>query len=200
MARYTGPKWKVSRALSFPVFGDESYKRRPNKPGQHAQKPRRSGSSYSLQFMEKQRLKKTFGLLEKQFFKTFESAAKDKGNTGLKLMSLLELRLDNLVFRSKLAKSRAQARQLVSHGNVLVNGKKLDIPSYQAKVGDEVTLNSKISNADWFKQVKEDLNDGMPIPNWIEPLDNGARVKTTPDKEHFDKSLNTQLIVEFYNR
>ena len=200
MARYTGPKWKVSRALSFPVFGDESYKKRPNKPGQHAQKPRRSGSAYSIQFTEKQKVKKTFGLQEKQFARIYEKASKDKGNTAIKLMSLLEKRLDNLVYRSKLAKSRAQARQLVSHGNVLVNGKKLDIPSYEVKVGDEISLNSKISNSDWFKQVKEDLNDGMPIPNWIEPLENGSRVKSVPDKEHFDKSFNTQLIVEFYNR
>lgn len=200
MARYTGPKWKVSRALSYPVFGDESYKRRPNKPGQHAQKPRRSGSAYSQQFMEKQKVKKTYGLLEKQFAKTFAIASKEKGNTAFKLLSLLELRLDNFVYRARLAKSRAQARQLVSHGNILVNGKKLDIPSYQVRVGDEISVTSKVANSDWFKQVKEDLKSDVQIANWIEPLDNGAKVKKVPEKENFDKTFNPQLIVEFYNR
>lgn len=95
---------KVSRALSYPVFGDDDYQARPNKPGQHASKPRRNSSAYAAQFMEKQKVKKTYGLLERQFAKIFTNASKDQGNTGSKLLELLEMRLDNLVYRSKLAK------------------------------------------------------------------------------------------------
>lgn len=199
MARYTGPKWKVSRALSFPIFGDESYKTK-NKPGQHAQKPRRLTTAYALQFTEKQKVKKTYGMLEKQFYKFFSTASKDVGNTGDKLLTLLESRLDNFVYRAKLAKSRSSSKTTSCLGNVLVNGKKLDIPSYIVKVGDEITIKAKVVNSDWFKQVREDLKGEMEVQKWIEPLDFGAKVKAVPSKENFDKSFNPQLIVEFYNR
>lgn len=201
MARYTGPKWRVSRAYSFPIFGDDKYQRRSSKPGQHARPSRRSSSTtYSVQFAEKQKVKKMYGLTERQFSNLFKKASKSKHNTGLEFLQLLETRLDNVVYRAGLAMTRPQARQFVSHGHITVNGKKLDIPSYQVLPGQEIRLISKISDTDTFKLILENLKTLNRDSKWIEALDKGCKVKALPEADMLDKSLNVQLIIEFYNR
>lgn len=200
MARYTGAKWRLSRRENYSVYDTEDWKRRPSKPGQHGSASRRITSSYSIQFREKQKVKRIYGMLEKQFRRFFKIASSSKGSTGIKLLQLLELRLDNAVYRAGFTKTRPQARQFVSHGHILVNGKKVDIPSYILKVGDEVTLISKIANKEFIKLVKEERKQSATHINWLDLLQNGFSVKSEPTREMIDQSLNEQAIVEFYSR
>lgn len=200
MSRYTGPKWKVARALDYPIFGDESYKRRPTKPGMHGKSSKvRSSSTYATQFIEKQKIKKMYGLSEKQFVRFFSLAQKSHGNVANKLLELLELRLDNIVYRLKLANSRPQARQFVTHGHIVVNGKKASIPSMFLKPGDELKLVNKFIGTDWVSGIME-KNKSQTIPSWLSALDNGGLVKVAPKSDDFEKDLNPQLVVELYSR
>ncbi len=198
MSRYTGPKWRVSRAANFPIFDNEDYKKRQSKPGQHGS-TRPNNTAYAQQFAEKQKVKKSYGMNEKQFQRFFKVAQGEVGNTGAKLLELLERRLDNVVYRLKLAKSRPAARQLVAHGNVTVNGKKLDIPSYIVQSGDEIEIKKSISEKEWFKFVRDELKSSQ-IPAWLEELSNGGKMKTIPTRDMMDKAFDEQLIVEFYSR
>ncbi len=194
MARYTGPKWKISRRENYDVFGDESWKKRPNPPGVQAVSKSRP-SNYAVQFREKQKVKRMYGLMEKQFKKIYIDATKATGNTGTIMLQLLETRLDNVVYKLKLAKTRNQARQFVTHGHVLVNGAKLDIPSYKLSVGDEVSLTSKFQKEDHIKILQAELKN-VKLPEWLK----NGKVQSLPTRDMIDQGIEEQLIIEFYSR
>ena len=194
MARYTGPKWKISRRENYDIFGSETWRKRPNPPGVHAASKSRP-SNYAIQFREKQKVKRIYGLMEKQFKKIYQDASKATGNTGTRMLQLLELRLDNVVYRLNLAKTRNQARQFVSHGHVTVNGEKVSIPSYTLKVGDEVMLHTKFQKEDHIKIMQAELKN-VKIPEWLK----AGKVNTLPSRDMLDQGIEEQQIIEFYSR
>ncbi|MDE5565752.1 MAG: 30S ribosomal protein S4 [Anaeroplasmataceae bacterium] len=199
MSRFTGSTWKVSRRLNYSVSetGKELVKRK-YAPGQHGAK-RKKLSEYATQMAEKQKVRFTYGVSEKQFRKTFNEASKISGKTGVNFLKLLEVRLDNLVYKLGFASTRAQARQLVNHGHVLVNGKKVDIPSYRVKVGQ--TIQMKESSKD-LVVVKAALEARAARAEYLS-FDDNTKVGTlvrTPERDEFLPEINEQLIVEFYNR
>ena len=199
MSRFTGSSWKVSRRLSYSISetGKELIKRK-TAPGQHGAK-RGKLKEYGLQLQEKQKVRFTYGVSEKQFVKTFNEAAKMPGMTGVNFLKLLEVRLDNLVYRLGLASTRAQARQLVSHGHVTVNGKKVDIPSYRVSVGQVISLKDASKN---LVVVKAALEAKLARPEYVSfDADKvcGALVRI-PERSEFLPEINEQLIVEYYNR
>lgn len=199
MARYTGPKWKLNRRANFSLDDKEKWKKRPTTPGQHGKGQRRNLTAYATQFSEKQKIKRIYGLLEKQFRRFFEMASVAEGNTGLRLLQLLELRLDNVVYRMGLARTRAGARQMVTHGHVKVNGKKVDLPSYIVQVGDEIRLKDKMAETANYKVLAEE-NKSKEVVKWIEKLTNGGVVKSEPTREMIDQAISEQLVVEYYSR
>lgn len=205
MARVRRAKNKIVRREKYDVFprlGDQSQtnKRTEKKtaPGEHPNFPRMT--QYAVQFREKQKVKRMYGMLERQFRRFFAIASKKQGATGVTLMQLLESRLDNVVFRAGMAKTRDQARQLVNHGHVLVNGKKLSIPSYITEVGDKVELKENISKLNWYEEIKN-INEGYQVPSWIskEGLTT-ASISRKPEREEMDPGINEQYIVEFYSK
>lgn len=201
MARYTGPKRRLSRRAGIPLFGkDETFLSLKGAvaPGVHGNS-RRKKSDYGLQLMEKQKAKWMYGVMERQFRRYFEEASRVKGATGEALLQKLETRLDNIVFRLGLAKSRNQARQFVTHGNVLVNGKKLDIPSYNVRSGEEVTLlKTMFENP----HVKEALEQVKPeeLPGWLKRKGTVGRLERVPLRDDITTPIDEQLIVEYYSR
>ena len=209
MDRYTGPKFRLDRREGVNLFlkGKRSRsgkhpidKKGTVPPGQHGNKnTRKKVSSYGIQLREKQKTKRIYGLLEKQFRKYFQMATRKKGATGETLMQLLEKRLDNVVFRSGMAISRNQGRQLVSHGHVLVNQKKVNIPSYSVKAGEIVSLDSKAAN---FIIVKDSLefNKDSELPSWLERKGTVIKINADPTRDQINEPVDEQLIVEFYSR
>jgi small subunit ribosomal protein S4 len=199
MSRYTDSKWKQSRHLTFSVLetGDE-LKKRAYGPGQHGQDRKRKSSEYGAQLLEKQKLRELYGVNERQFRRLFMIAKKDKTVTGLAFFRILESRLDNLVYRMGFARTRAAARQLVNHGHITVNGKKVDIPSYLCKVGDVIALKEKSP----LKVVKESL-DGKPLTPAYVTVD-AAKFSGTfnrlPERNELPKDINEAQIIEYYNR
>lgn len=196
MARYTGPKHRLARLEGVNILEktSNSLERRLNIiPGIHGKRGRRKVSEYGLQLREKQKLKRIYGLLEKQFRKYVSQAQKSKANTENILVELLESRLDNMVYRTGLAKSRTHARQLVSHGHALVNGKKINIPSYAVKEGDEITLDSKMIK---FIEEKEDY---VTLPFVLREKNSGKLVHM-PKSEEVPNPVDYQLVIEFYSR
>lgn len=205
MARYTGPKARRWRRLgATPSDGSATAVQRRNyPPGQHGLRRGAKLSEYGTQLQEKQKAKYTYGLLERQFRRYYREADQQAGMTGENLMKLLELRLDNVVYRLGLAASRAQARQAVSHGHVLVNGKKLDIPSAAVKAEDTIELSDAYRKAlaERREQDKEAVKEAE-VPSWLK-LDSKAltgQVLSTPERSDIDAAINEQLIVEFYSR
>ncbi|MCA9383670.1 30S ribosomal protein S4 [Candidatus Dojkabacteria bacterium] len=194
MARYTGPKWKISRRENADVFGDDKWRKRPYPPGQHTMSKGRP-SNYAVQFREKQKVKRMYGLLEKQFRNLYNKATRKTGNTGTILLQLLEMRLDNVVYRLGLANSRNQARQFVTHGHVTVNGNKVTIPSYNVSIDDTVELSTKFSKNEAVKLIKAE-NKSNPVPEWLQ----GNKVKSVPTRDMMDGSIKEQLIIELYSR
>lgn len=202
MARYTGPKHRLCRAEGVALCGLAScpvVKKSAGPPGQHGQKGRRKISEYGIQLREKQKVKRIYGVYERQFQKYFQKAAKTKAATGEALLQILETRLDNVIYRLNLARTRYQARQLVSHGHVFVNGTKVTIPSFNVKIGDIITLSEKASNWDFIKKILEDSKDAN-LPVWLEKKITVGKVKSMPKKEDLDLEVNESLIVEFYSR
>lgn len=205
MARIIRGKHKLSRRERYdlyPRLNDQSQvsKRleRRSAPGEHPMFPRMS--QYAIQFREKQKVKRLYGMLEKQFRRFFAKASKRKGETGLALLQLLELRLDNFVFRAGMAKTRDQARQIVNHGHVLVDGKKVSIPSYILKVGEKVEVKNSITDLSWYEEIKR-INESYQPPAWISKDGiTTAIVGRMPEREDMDPSLNEQYIVEFYSK
>ncbi len=200
MARYTGPKDRLSRREGFDLFGKGAKLTRLNvTPGVHGPKgSMRQPSQYGRQLREKQKVKRLYGLMEAQFKKYMEKALKTKGNTANKLFSLLETRLDNVVFRLGFASTRPQARQLVSHRHVFVNGGKVNIPSYEMKVGDTVTLDTKAVNLPGLKKLLEDKE--KKIPSWLARKGPAGKVVRIPAREDVVEPISDQDIIEFYSR
>ena len=202
MARRTGPTQKLSRRLGVDLgHKTNSLKvaRRLNTPpGVHGKKGTKKLSDYALQLREKQKVKFAYGILEKQFKKYYEKAAHTRGATGQEMLSLLETRLDNAVFRLNFAPTRRSARQIVTHGHIQVNGKKVDIPSYQVKVGDVISLSSKAQKIPASAELLKD-NKFSP-PSWLERKAAVGKVLSKPEREHTDLDINEQLIVEYYSR
>jgi small subunit ribosomal protein S4 len=208
VARYTEAVCRICRRENTKLFlkGDRCYtnkcafERRAHAPGQHGSR-RGKLSDYGLQLREKQKVKRSYGLLEKQFRSLFEKAERQKGVTGANLLILLERRLDNIVYRLGFATSRNQARQLVCHGHFLVNGGKVDIPSYLVKSGDLVTLRDKSrKNANIQESMETVARRG--VPGWLE-LDKGSfagKIKELPVRENLTMPISEQLIVELYSK
>ena len=209
MARYKDESCRVCRREGEKLFlkGSRCYTdkcaitRRAYGPGQHGQK-RKKQSEYGMQLREKQKAKAFYGVLESQFRKYFEEASRSKEVTGLKLLQILESRLDNVVYRLGLATSRAQARQIVRHGHITVNGGKVNIPSYLTKVGDVITVKEADRNSDQFKAIVEATENGRPVPTWLESdLGNrNGKVVALPSRDEIDLSVQEHLIVELYSK
>ncbi len=199
MGRYTGPKDRLSRREGFDLFGKGGKLTRLSvPPGVHGPKGLRKSSQYGRQLREKQKVKRLYGLMERQFRKYVEQALKTKGNTGEKLVSLLERRLDNVVFRLGFASGRPAARQMVSHRHVLVNGKKVNIPSYQVKVGETVSLSGKgMAIPDTKKTIA--IKD-YQTPEWLRRKAAVGEVLRDPKLDDITEPISTQDIVEFYSR
>lgn len=205
MARITKSKTKLCRRERFDLFprlGDQSQtsKRMQKRtaPGEHIMFPRQS--QYAIQFREKQKVKRIYGLLEKQFRRFYALASKRQGETGLALLQLLEMRLDNVLFRAGMAKTRMQARQLVNHGHVLVNGTKNNIPSHIVRVGDKITLKDKIQGQEWYGEINK-INETYIAPSWLNKVSaTEVEVTNTPVRDDVDLAINEQYIVEFYSK
>lgn len=200
MARYTGPAYKKSRRLGFSTLENgKDLARRPYAPGMHGKDRKKKSSEYGIQLQEKQKVRFMYGLTEKQFHKVFDKAQKMHGIAGENLLMLLESRLDNIVYRLGLARTRRAARQVVNHGHILVNGKKVDIPSYRVMPGDVVAVKENSLN---HAAIKASLEDNRSVPAYLE-FDakklTGKYVRV-PERSELNSEINEQLIVEFYNR
>jgi len=199
MARYTGPVWKKSRRLGFSTLENgKELQRRPFAPGQHGQR-RRKLSNYGLQLHEKQKVRFTYGLTEKQFRRIFRDATKLPGKAGENFLFLLESRLDSLVYRSGFATTRRQARQLVNHGHITVDGGKVDIPSYRVKPGQVISLREKSRNL----QIVKDALEATPARKEFVTFDENKLEITfvrLPERSEIMTEIHENLIVEFYSR
>jgi small subunit ribosomal protein S4 len=205
MARYTGPKVRISRRLATNIFenekGRKALERRPFPPGQHGRTRRRNaGSEYLAQLQEKQKAKYIYGVLERQFRRTYEEANRLQGPTGENLLRLLEQRIDNIVYRAGWAETRPQARQFVSHGKINVNGKRVDIASARVRKGDVVSLSSKARNMIVIQHNIDVLD--RSLVGWLESGDGGKTVTVldAPQRDHIDVPVREQLIVELYSK
>ncbi|MDO8573896.1 MAG: 30S ribosomal protein S4 [Candidatus Daviesbacteria bacterium] len=199
MARYTGPKRRLSRREGIALFAKDTkaMEKGAVPPGQHGLGRRRRISEYGTQLREKQKAKRIFGLLEKQFKRYVEESSKIKGATGLALLEKLERRLDNVVYRLGFAQSRNFARQLVSHGHVRVNDKKVNAPSYQVSVDQTIAISDKLRDN---TQIKKTLEEGSVLPEWLERRATVGKVLRFPKREEMEQSIDEQLIVEYYSR
>ena len=202
MARYTGPTTRISRRFGVHLLGSaKALERRNYPPGQHGPKSRRKVSEYSVGLGEKQKLRFVYGLLERQFRRTFEIAKRERGVTGERFLQLLETRLDSVVYLLGLAKSRAAARQFVNHGHIRVNGRKLDIASYSVKAGDEIEVKNAPASRQFATRNLEE-NRIRNVPGWLTLNAElfKASVTRLPKRDEMDQNINEQLIVEFYSR
>ena len=200
MARYTGPVYRKSRRLGFSILENgKELAKRPYAPGIHGNDKRRKSSEYGVQLAEKQKIRLMYGLNEKQFHKLFDKASKIKGPSGHNLLMLLESRLDNMVYRLGLAKTRKGARQVVNHGHITVNGIKVDIPSYQVKVGDVIAV--KENSLD-HPAIREAAETCVSRPAYVEFDKNklSGKYLRLPDRSELNSEINETLIVEYYNR
>ncbi len=200
MGRYTGPKRRLSRREGMALFTKDVKaleKKGIVPPGQHGLGRRRRVSEYGTQLREKQKAKRIFGLLERQFRRYYEEAAKVKGATGVALLERLERRLDNVVYRLGFARSRAFARQLVGHGHIKINDKKVNIPSYQISIDQTIAISDKLRDN---TQVKKSLEEATALPEWLERRATVGKVLRLPKREEMEQSINEQLIVEYYSR
>ena len=202
MARNTGPKQRLQRKigedLGLKTNALKTAKRLMVRPGQHGAKGRRKVSNFGIQLREKQKVKYMYGIMEKQLRKLYEEASKNPTATGAALLSLLERRFDNVVYRMGFAPTRAAARQLVGHGHLTVNNKRMDIPSYQVKVGDVVSLKAKSSK---IPVVAETMKEKVSsAPAWLEVKASLGKVTKLPEREDVLESIDEQLIVEYYSR
>jgi len=209
MARYIGPVCRMCRREGMKLFlkGERCYtdkcaiEKRNVPPGQHGRARKAKMAGYGVQLREKQKVKRTYGVLESQFRRYFEAADRQKGVTGELLLQMLERRLDNVVYRLGFATSRAQARQLVRHGHFRVNGKKVDIPSFQVRLGDSVALKSGSAENPVIQHAMEEVK-GRGIPEWL-MLDSAAfsgRISSLPTREQINLPVQEQLIVELYSK
>ena len=201
MARYTGPATRKSRRLNVDLKGDDkSFERRPYPPGLHGRK-RIKESEYSLQLREKQKARYSYGVLEKQFRRYYEEASRRPGRTGDNLLRILESRLDNVIYRAGLAQTRRHARQLVNHGHFVVNGHKVNIPSFRVSKYDIIEVKSKSVNTTPFIIARE-THDQKTVPAWLQVQLDRMRVLVhdLPARAVIDTPVNEQLIVELYSK
>ncbi len=201
MARYIGPMTRKSRRLGVDlVGGDAAFEKRPYPPGQHG-RARVKESEYRTQLQEKQKARFTYGVMERQFFNYYVEAARRSGKTGDNLLQLLECRLDNVVYRAGFARTRRHARQLVVHGHFLVNGKKVDIPSYQVTQYDIVDVREKSLEMTPFIVARETFGERI-VPAWLQAVPDRMRVLVhqLPVREQIDMPIQEQLIVEYYSK
>ncbi|ATH92791.1 30S ribosomal protein S4 [Bacillus glycinifermentans] len=200
MARYTGPSWKLSRRLGISLSGTgKELEKRPYAPGPHGPGQRKKLSEYGLQLQEKQKLRHMYGVNERQFRNLFDKAAKMAGKHGENFMVLLESRLDNIVYRLGLARTRRQARQLVNHGHILVDGSRVDIPSYQVKPGQTISLREKSQNLAIVKEAVE-VNNFVPEYLTFDAEKLEGTFTRLPERSELPAEINEALIVEFYSR
>ncbi len=200
MARYTGPSTKIARRFGEAIFGfDRAFEKRKYGPGQHGQsKKRKTKSEYSIQLMEKQKAKHTYGLLERQFSKFFDRASRTKGSTGENLLQMLEARLDNVVYRLGFSPSRRGARQLVSHKHISVNGSVVNIPSYQLKNGDVISIREKSKSNEVIVNAVANATKYA----WLEmnPKELKGTFIAAPNRDQIPENIKEQLIVELYSK
>ncbi len=206
MARHRGSKSKICRRFGENLYGSDKYDRilaRKNyAPGMHGKSFGRNKSEYGKQLLMKQKAKYVYGILEKQFRKHYEDVKSRPGVTGDLLLARLEQRLDNVVYRLGFANTRPQARQVVSHGMIYVNGKKMTIPSYEVKVGDEITVNPHKKDNGYFKNQEQYITHKKSVPGWLS-LDQKSwkgSIIALPKREDCDAHINAQIIVEFYSK
>ncbi len=199
MARYTGPKRRLSRREGIALTSKDikAMEKGAVPPGVHGGRMRRRVSEYGIQLREKQKAKRLYGLLEKQFKGYVTKASKVKGATGLTLLQNLETRLDNIVYRLGFAKSRAGARQYVSHGHVKVDDKKVTIPSYKVLVGQTIAFSDQMRDN---TQVKKSLEESETLPEWLDRKATIGKVLRIPNRDEMEQAVDEQLIVEFYSR
>ncbi|MCD4525679.1 MULTISPECIES: 30S ribosomal protein S4 [unclassified Nocardioides] len=201
MARYTGPMTRKSRRLGVDlVGGDAAFEKRPYPPGQHG-RARIKESEYRSQLQEKQKARFTYGVMEKQFLNYYKEASRRSGKTGDNLLQLLECRLDNVIYRGGFARTRRHARQLVSHGHFLVNGKKVDIPSFQVSAYDIIDVREKSLEMTPFIVARETFGERI-VPAWLQTLPDRMRilVHQVPVRAQIDMPIQEQLIVEYYSK
>lgn len=201
MARYRGPQTKIARKFGEAIFGyDKAFEKRNYPPGQHGMSKKRKGASkeYAIQLREKQKAKYTYGVLERQFRKTFEKANRKEGVTGQVLLQLLECRLDNVIYRLGFSPSRRGARQLVTHGHIMVNGQRVNIPSFSLNPGDRITIRPKSRNMEHFTSG---ASSGKKYPwlDWNTSTQEGTFI-AMPEREQIPENINEQLIVELYSK
>lgn len=202
MARYTGPRVRISRRFGVPIFGSSKYLERKNyAPGMHGPKARRKQTDYALGLIEKQKLRYYYGLMERQFHGVYQRALKQRGVTGETMLQILETRLDNIVYQLGFANTRAAARQMVGHGHVLVNGRKVSIPSYSLRVNDVV----EVKNTSVSRQIATrglEISTSRTVPDWVS-LDKNAfkgSILRIPTRDDIHPIANDQAVVEFYSR
>ena len=200
MSRYTGPSWKLSRRLGISLSGTgKEIEKRPYAPGQHGPTQRKKISEYGLQLQEKQKLRHMYGMTERQFHNVFVKAGKQQGVHGENFMILLETRLDNLVYRLGLARTRRAARQLVNHGHVTVDGKRVDIPSYSVKPGQVISLREKSQNLDVVTEAIE-VNNFVPEYLSLDADKKEGTFVRLPERSELSAEINESFIVEYYSR
>jgi small subunit ribosomal protein S4 len=202
VARYTGPRTRLSRREGTDLFGNTraGLEKRNYPPGEHGRRPIKL-QGYGVQLREKQKVKRVYGVLERQFRNYFKKAARMKGVTGTNLLMLLERRLDNVIYRSGLARTRMQARQFVVHGHIAVDGDKINIPSYQVREGQVIEVRGESKKLQIIKDAVG-ASQGRGVPAWLERDDNALSVKVVslPDRESVEMEINEQLIVELYSK
>jgi len=202
MARYKGPRVRISRKYGTPIFGASKYLERKNyPPGVHGPKSRRKKTDYALGLDEKQKLRYTYGLLERQFRRVFENARKKRGVTTETLMQSLETRLDNVVFKLGFATTRAFSRQMINHGHVRVNGRRVSIPSYNVKAGDNVEAHGKAKSKQLFQKNLESTQI-VTVPDWLTTNREAMKghVVRIPTLDDIKPNVNVRQVVEFYSR
>jgi len=202
MARYTGPRVRISRRFGLPIFGATKYlERRSYPPGAHGPKARRKFTDYALGLMEKQKLRYYYGLQERQFRRVYEQALRKRGVTGETMLQILETRLDNVVFQLGFATTRPAARQMVTHGHILVNGRKVSAPSYSLRVGDVIEVrNHNVSRQMGAKALE--LSTSRAVPEWVNLSKEAFKgsVMRVPTRDEIQPIANEQAVVEFYSR
>ncbi len=201
MARYRGPKQKIARRFKEPIFGpSKALERKPYPPGQHGRRRRRRESEYAVQLKEKQKVKYTYGLLERQFRNLFDKASRKRGVTGENLLRFLEARLDNVVFRLGFARTRRQARQFVSHGHVLVNSKPTNIPSYELQPGDTVEIRPKSRRVEPIQDNADRIRSSRFPWLDVDANDMTGTFLSYPERQDIPENIQEQLIVELYSK
>lgn len=202
MARYTGPRVRISRRFGVPIFGPTKYLERRNYgPGMHGPKSRRKHTDYALGLIEKQKLRYYYGLLERQFRGVYERALKRRGVTGEQMLQILETRLDNVVYHLGFANTRAAARQMVCHGHVKVNGRKVDVPSYALKVNDTIEIKDNNVSRQLATRGLE-ISTSRSVPDWLSLNKDAFKgvVMRIPTRDEIQPIANEQAVVEFYSR